>query len=517
MSFLLPEILVGLGQAAEGAALPWLAGEVEKRIKKYGQQIEDIDSVGDIWDLVKDYTNNETFIPNVVQAGKDFIREIGKKTPSWPSGNATSQAQKKPRITDGGKKANQKDPDPGDEKQEPEDSLPMAHTAFSNTRCCVDLGEVNLNKYGKGGSRGDYFNSEDVISQVYISQFNGGSYLSNLDTKKFSDLPQNRDMNVRLPSNINANTVLNHWEYTTEDNRPFGFNSVHQLEKVKFVLTAQAAAAAVGGVSGFQEPVNANTVTDTLVDLGNAKDLVCLMNQSMIVRMKNTHKKATDDAGENSVGQIYITIKAMKAKHDIYPIAVSTPPAATQFSQDLIAAGFEDYYADSTSVLQHPEVGNTRLPQSLFQFPHESWKRNKWFNDNWQCVDTKSFCLCPGQESHLRYKLTKPQILSYNYSSKAQYQSATLAKPVLFKKGEIQLFLSFEGGLAPYSQAPGDPENIWRPRIEPTQMLVMVHHQYEAKKLPTSEGNEARRLTQFIPGGTIHQDDLDVANVFQST
>jgi hypothetical protein len=148
------------------------------------------------------------------------------------------------------------------------------------------------------------------------------------------------------------------------------------------------------------------------------------------------------------------------------------------------------------------------LARSAEQPIHTPWKHNRWFEENWNTVETKNICLAAGQEGTLRIKLGKSQILSYKYLQESIHNSPTSHIPMLYKKGEMQVFASVTGGIAPYGATQGAAASTWVAHIEPVRVLMVLNHKFTAKRLQQAEGAKARRIQSLPAPGTL-QADLD--------
>lgn len=332
-----------------------------------------------------------------------------------------------------------------------------AYTSYPLTRCCVDLGAFHPER------KNDYVDPNYLADSVAYKYTMSGFQVSNQN--KFTFLPLT-DMRGTTAAGAFAQLV-----YGTQKQFP-GFNSVRQL-------------AAIFTQEGLTPPTYDNDPQRFISEPGDSQQLAVLYNQSITCHIKNLH--FTESSAQES--PIFIRIYLCQAKNDIYH-EDPTDSAAEPIS-DGIKNGWERAYAG--------DLAGTNGEVDL----HYRISENQYFLENWKIIDSKKFCLAPGQEGIFRAVLKQPQILSFQHMARATKYANTHLTPVVYKRGEQTFFIYMHGGITPY-------DNYTSMNVEKARLGFYAYSSWDAA-LYTPQKNQAVGVeVTEVANGTLQDADIDV-------
>lgn len=386
--------------------------------------------------------------------------------------------------------------------------LKMPFTSFPHSLQCVDLGTVSLDAFGKGGKNGDPFDKQSVdTSNTLVLQSRLKHVTSAADVKKF-DFLQDTSTFITVRPTV-AGTILPAGTHPrtkpvwngSGDQVPAAFNSIAQLSQIRENLFFQT-----GATASFNDPVYPTSAGASVTDPNDAHQLVAIANQSIILRLKNISQESNDPS------HCFITIKAYQATRDIY---TTKDGGGVYFSPhvDLLTNGFQQAVNNKpksfgTTINSPPNL--TPYADSKEQPLLTPWKDNVWLEKNFKQIHSKTFCLCIGQEAVMKYKLTKPQIMSYQYLLKSRVIDNNAALPIMMKKGEIQFLISYEGGLqAGFTTT----DNLSESNVvqgSKVQLVGFMQVKYDAYRIMDYKRDYQRKFKQETKPTTVSALDIDI-------
>jgi hypothetical protein len=343
-----------------------------------------------------------------------------------------------------------------------------------------DLGVINLRKHGKGGWKGDRFDKDDATNSYNMEEYGWNIVTIPGSKKKFGDI---------VPQTINAPIADVGGTISVLDFGP--------LAPAKFNSCEQVIAGSNACYTSYVSPEYSNaSMTAKIVDSNDATALCCLRNQQLYIRFKNVTANVASDTSI-SESPLFISCIAVQAKKDITQPLINS---SGSYLEALLANGFQQTHDGF--------VGTAPYANSLEQPVNVTWRDNAWYNDNFDFLAGKRFVLEPGQEAHLRFVLSPPQILSSKFKLNnvvGDYTGTLKWAPVMIKKGEIRFFYSVYSGIAQF-----DDQGLNFVTTEPGKMLVHISRQYTAFGLNKDKGKVHRQYVETPIGAGILQPDVDV-------
>lgn len=367
----------------------------------------------------------------------------------------------------------------------------------------IRLPDVNLNPFGK---KGDYWRDDTVVlSKRY--EFQGmGTLGSAINKKRFHTLGvYSRNENLS-PAAGEPKSVLSINNFPETH-----FNSVPQLS----VFAVDRLSASKGQwetddvtpkdvVNFHTNPAYSSTVPFHCTDPQNGNDVVGIDNQSVYIRLKNVTLNDTDVAGIKSFSPVLMMIYVMQTKKDIY----GTEPSNTvglpkNLMSTLISNGFKRNFDTR---------GGSQLDQSEDQNTSVTIRDNVFLSQDCKIIASRKCTLIPGQEAHLHVYLSKKQILSYKYQTRAVIADITapnVYSPVILKKGEMFIVVEQQGTLASGINNAGV-------LIEPTQLLYWLNSKYTMSLLQYNNNNQAYGFLTEVAATGVDDKDIDRNEVNQA-
>ncbi len=370
-------------------------------------------------------------------------------------------------------------------------------TSFPNTHCCVDLGYVDLSPHTRGGRRGSRTSKELLPATVF--QFQRSQLaLSAKDAYSVtfpSDIRVDRPDTALIKGTLTSTGSRAHVKFLQSPQT--AMNAVWQIENA-FAQTSNNVTLHEGP---YAKPIYAPTsdARNFITDAQDGSMNIFLSRQSACVLMKNVTANAASDSSI-SQSPCFVRMLWIQAKHNIHQ-SVSTTSEA-DFLANKYINGMDDYFSTFNTGIKYTPSLDRSLGTSF---------KDSNFWDDWSIVETKEFCLAPGQQAQVKYGIKSPQILSTKYtfdSVPGQFHlSNQVYRPVVAKEGEIHLMMITHGGLAEYTDATA-PEVA--ALVEPTKLLFNLSTSY-ASRLMISDDSRETKKAQVIPNTAgVLQPDLDI-------
>lgn len=369
--------------------------------------------------------------------------------------------------------------------------LPNAPTEVSSTMAYVDLGVINLNRFAKGGRRGDKVDLRSLEIQRNVNNYEKIRHTAPTDKRFFSTVFKSESIGDNNPRD-GGGLVQGSVGFPTA--AAVGkFNSVQQLIEIFNDRT-------------LNKPTLSHTINEHPVrEVGDSNELVCLWNQQTILHIKNitANEKGGVGSGVYSNAPIHVNMFVVQFKEDIYH---NEPDISTlrQVLNDHIIQGWQSEYNDLSSV---------PIPIANNQNVHVSWKDNT-STSKWDVKASRKFILAPGQEAQLKVVLTVPQILSFKFMQKLVVGDVDAGPPVNYKylspvhkKGEMMLLFDFHAGLC--------RNNANSVEFEKGEIGIYGFQKYEWGVLDSEFGNVQKRIGKdpAAPTGIISSVDADIRNL----
>lgn len=352
---------------------------------------------------------------------------------------------------------------------------------------------IYLDKYGKGGKRGDRYHHLEVIKDVFRREEWHSTHSHGINgVKRFAHIPSERAVVTgSLDEQIS-------WEVAT--NRPFThFNSVYQL----FVLRNLVHDGTFTYPS-YETDID-KAIREPLQNPGDMEALVCLKNQRLHMTVKNVSANPTvTSVSETPIDLVVYVVQTTK---DIVLRYNDQQTVQDQFNMDLQEAFHNVFDFETTPVTN---------AQLLYDLEQPCWVTYKQIDNimrekGYKVLESHRRYLLPGQELNINATLRKPQVLSYQFTGHSQYQGRQETgtpgvyrndyAPIVYKKGEMFLFFCTKGSIAEFA------DNIVKE--EKIKMIVRGYQTYNGIGLYKEPTKKKLTINPSTGAAANQLDDLD--------
>lgn len=389
-------------------------------------------------------------------------------------------------------------------------------TSYPTTTMCVDLGTLNLNP--KPGSFIDDTSITGNWTMMRNTYYWHGTAQS--DKRLWQNLTEcgvTMDNSDHLGVAMgNDGGAVRHHMYPRptldETYRNCSFNSALSLLETLRNLPVDSA----GDAATFTWPVpNGQVYTNDFYETNSAYQLVGLRNQFVELHIKNMSGSvfdfldSTEDATDKS--PMKTVVRVIQAKENILVDVAASNTIANVFNAPL-ASGFTRSNDLSLSDDPLKPVNSSHQKYQIF------YGDNGYLSENWEIVDKKEFCLCPGQEGTLKIGLPKNQVISFKYlleAEKGTLVSGTVGtngiwrmKTPIIKKGEQHVLVEFHGGVGVAKSAA-----LEAPNMKPVSAAFYWTHSYEFCYLTSATNTSVvKTIHNAKPVYTDYTDDLHIGD-----
>lgn len=340
---------------------------------------------------------------------------------------------------------------------------------------------ISLDKFGKGGYRGDRFHHLLMEKDAQRIQEFDFLWQHGADgIKKYGTMPNH--LEGRTGSN---NEFI---DFTSSGDRAYGsFNSLLQLYESRNLLFKN------GNLDfpTYESTSLAAAMNDPITDQFDSNNLCVLRNQKLDIYLKNITSNTTSDATKPSETNAEVYIYVLQCIKDIYHNDDSVNRTFQRDLEHAFANAFEYAAAD------------TRLGENVEQpvWTNYATIYDKMKENGYKPIVSKHVTLAPGQEINIHVRLNKPQVLSYKFLAKSKPCGLISSgpdvvdyRPIVKKKGEMFMFYVTKGGLGWF-----DTDTVEHEKV---QLIMKGTFRYRISGLSEEMQKNKLSITDVIPSVT---------------